>query len=369
MITDGLPLVDHHCHGVLPHNLDHRGFTALLGEGRGHGGDPFDSMLGLAIRKWCAPVLGLAPHSTPAEYTAGRLALGAEEVATRLLRAAGVTDWLVDTGYPPDATTPGRLGGGTDHEVVRVEQVAETLAGDGDLTLDVLRTELAERGQRAVAFKTVIAYRRGLAVPAARPDDADARRAVDRWLRSGQARLTDPVLLAWLLHETTGIGAELGLPVQVHTGFGDDDLRLDQANPSLLSDFLKATRDTGVTVVLLHCWPFHREAGYLAHVFGHVRVDVGLAVPLVGARAGAVYAELLELAPFPSVLYSSDGCGVPETHHLGAALFRHHVGRLIDSWIADDLVTTADAERLVRAMATDNAQATYPLAGVRSAGR
>lgn len=360
MIADGLPLVDHHCHGVLPHDLDLRGFTALLGEGRGQGGDPFDSMLGLAIRKWCAPVLGLAPHSTPTEYTARRLALGAGEVAIRLLRAAGVTDWLVDTGYPPEAAMPGRLGGGTDHEVVRVEQVAETLAEQGDLTLDALRARLAERGERAIAFKTVIAYRCGLAVPAARPDDSDARRAADRWLRSGQARLTDPVLLAWLLHETAGIGAELGLPVQVHTGFGDDDLRLDQANPVLLSDFLRSTKDKGVTVVLLHCWPFHRDAGYLAHVFRHVRVDVGLAVPLIGARAGTVYAELLELAPFPSVLYSSDGCGVPETHYLGATLFRHHVGRLVDSWIGDDLITTADAEQLVHAMATDNARTTYP---------
>ncbi|CRK56574.1 nodulin / glutamate-ammonia ligase-like protein [Alloactinosynnema sp. L-07] len=360
MITDGLPLVDHHCHGVIPRDLDHRRFTALLGEGRGHGGDPFDSMLGLAIRKWCAPVLGLAPHSTPAEYTEARISLGAEQVATRLLLATGVTDWLVDTGYPPDAVMPGQIGGGADHEIVRVEQVAETLAGQGDLTLDALRERLAERGKRAVAFKTVIAYRCGLAVPRTRPDDADARRAADRWQRSGQARLTDPVLLAWLLHETTVIGAELGLPVQVHTGFGDDDLRLDQANPVLLTDFLRSTKDNGVTVVLLHCWPFHREAGYLAHVFGHVRVDVGLAVPLVGARADTVYAELLELAPFPSVLYSSDGCGVPETHYLGAALFRHHVGRLIDSWIADDLITTADAERVVRAMATANARTTYP---------
>ncbi|WP_436498750.1 amidohydrolase family protein [Actinokineospora sp. HUAS TT18] len=358
MITDGLPLVDHHCHGITLQDVDNDDFTALLGEGRGRGGDPLDSLLGLAIRKWCAPVLDLAPHST--EYTARRLALGAEEVATRLLRAAGVTEWLVDTGYPPDAVSPGRLGGGVDHEVVRVEQIAEILAGQGELTLDALRVRLAERGESAVAFKSVIAYRGGLAVPAERPDDADARRAADRWQRSGEDRLTDPVLLAWLLHETVAVGAELGLPVQLHTGFGDDDLRLDQANPVLLSDFLRSTKDSGATVVLLHCWPFHRDAGYLAHVFGHVRVDVGLAVPLIGARAGAVYAELLELAPFPSVLYSSDGCAVPETHHLGATLFRHHVGRLIDSWIADDVITTADAERLVRALAGDNARSTYP---------
>ena len=50
--------------------------------------------------------------------------------------------------------------------------------------------------------------------------------------------------------------------------------------------------------MLLHCYPFHREAGYLAQVFPHVYFDVGLAVNYTGRAAGAVLAESLELAPF-----------------------------------------------------------------------
>jgi predicted TIM-barrel fold metal-dependent hydrolase len=155
---------------------------------------------------------------------------------------------------------------------------------------------------------------------------------------------------------------DLGLPLQLHTGFGDADLRLHHADPALLTDWLRLTSGT-VPVLLLHCWPYHRNAGYLAHVFGHVRVDVGLAVPYTGARAGAVLAELFELAPFDAVCYSSDGFGLPELHHLGALLWRRGLGRLLDEWISADELTTGDAERLAVAVTSGNAAAVYPLAG------
>jgi predicted TIM-barrel fold metal-dependent hydrolase len=127
----------------------------------------------------------------------------------------------------------------------------------------------------------------------------------------------------------------------------------------LLHDFVQSHVDT--TVVLLHCWPFHRQAAYLAHVFPRVIVDIGLMVPFVGARAGDVLAETLELAPFDAVVYSSDGRALPETHYLAAALWRHHLGRLLDGWIADGVITVADAERLARGVGSGNAERIYRL--------
>jgi predicted TIM-barrel fold metal-dependent hydrolase len=255
---------------------------------------------------------------------------------------------------------------GTGHEVVRVEQVAETLASQARSPtglLDEFRAELRERAAGAVALKTVVAYRSGLDVPAECPPDRDASLAAERWLRSGDARLTDPALHAWVVHEAARIGAELGLPLQFHTGFGDDDLHLREVDPLLLTDFLRSTRDNGVAVVLLHCWPFHRNAAYLAHVFDHVSVDIGLTLPHVGVRAGDVLAETLELAPFDSVLYSSDGNVLPELHHLGAALWRHHFGRLLDGWLADDVLDVDDAERLAFGVGAENAARLHPRLG------
>ena len=109
------------------------------------------------------------------------------------------------------------------------------------------------------------------------------------------------------------------------------------ANPLYLRPVILAHPD--LPIVLLHCWPYHRNAGYLAHVYPHVVVDTGLAVPFVGARATEVLGEFLELAPFDAVVYSSDGRTLPETHHLGAVLWRHHFGRLLDSWLADDVIS------------------------------
>ena len=51
-------------------------------------------------------------------------------------------------------------------------------------------------------------------------------------------------------------------------------------------------------------------------------LDVGLALHYVGARAAAVVAESLELAPFGKVLFSSDAWGPAELHYLGALLWR-----------------------------------------------
>jgi hypothetical protein len=80
-----------------------------------------------------------------------------------------------------------------------------------------------------------------------------------------------------------------------------------------------------VPVLLLHCYPFHRESGYLAQVFPQVHMDLGLATHNVGHHARRIIDEALELCPYGKLLYSSDGFGLPELHHLGAALFRDAV--------------------------------------------
>jgi uncharacterized protein len=80
-------------------------------------------------------VLGLAPHSGPAEYLDRRRELGAAEVIRRLLRAAAVTNFLVDTGYQPaDLSGPAELApaaAARAHTVVRLERVAEQFGAAG----------------------------------------------------------------------------------------------------------------------------------------------------------------------------------------------------------------------------------------------
>ena len=199
------PLVDHHCHGVLraggaghhPESgpLD---LAGLLNEADGAAvadGMPFDSLAGFALRRWCPPLLGLPPHADAAAYAQRRAALGGGEVNRRFLSASGLAALCVDTGYAPAGLhTPGETASfarATAFEVVRLEQVAESLARSGVRPADfpdAYRKELSERvsvpslGSTVVGFKSIAAYRVGLELDGRRPTDAEVTAAVARWL-------------------------------------------------------------------------------------------------------------------------------------------------------------------------------------------
>ncbi|MGS2646521.1 amidohydrolase [Streptosporangium sp. G12] len=93
------PLVDHNCRGVRRDELTRARFETLLTDAETPappGTTHFDTPAGAAVRRWCAPVLGLAPHVPPAVYLARRAELGATEVNRRLLGAAGISTFLFD---------------------------------------------------------------------------------------------------------------------------------------------------------------------------------------------------------------------------------------------------------------------------------
>src|SRR4051812_5483291 len=108
------PLVDHDCQGVRRDRLGRSQFEMLIapaGMAAPPGTPPFASPLGVAIRRWCAPVLGVEPHAPPAVYLARRAELGAAEANRRLLRAAGVVAFLVDTAASgPELLSAAELG-------------------------------------------------------------------------------------------------------------------------------------------------------------------------------------------------------------------------------------------------------------------
>jgi uncharacterized protein len=281
----------------------------------------------------------------------------------------------VDTGFEPEplASPPemAALAGADAREIVRLEQVAESVAASGTSAAGfagAFRGALGARARGAAGLKSVAAYRVGLGLPAARPTEAEVAAAAGRWLGSaggqpgagGQlARLADPVLHRFLIW----CGADLGLPIQFHVGYGDRDVDLRSGNPLLLTDLLRALEPTGTPVMLLHNYPYHREAGYLAQVFPHVYVDAGLATHNLGHRAAALIAETLELCPFGKFLYSSDGFGLPELHYLGAVLFRRGLSDFLRAGLGDGAWTADDAERVARMTGAGNARRVYRVPG------
>ncbi|MEV5387210.1 amidohydrolase family protein [Streptomyces sp. NPDC052721] len=359
-----LPLVDHHCHGAVTADLSGTEFASLITEGAAWPDvSPFDSPVGLAVRRHCAPLLDLPRHAPPADYVARRAQLGWREVNRRFLTASGAGVFCVDTGYAPHpVTTPAELAaaaGAAACEVVRLERIAESVAARGVEAGEyaaVFRAAAEEAVRRpgVVAVKSVAAYRTGFALDPARPAEAEVTEAARHWLARG-GRLTDPVLVRHLLWTAV----ELGLPLQLHTGFGDADVRLHRADPALLTDWLHRTAGT-IPVLLLHCWPYHRQAAYLAAVFEQVYLDVGLALHYTGpARCRAVLEEALEITPFRKLLYSSDAYGVAEFHHLGALCFRQGLADLLQQRVDADEFSLADALRIAAWTGRDNARRLY----------
>ncbi|MGH3853886.1 MAG: amidohydrolase family protein [Pseudonocardiaceae bacterium] len=369
--VEALRLVDHHVHGAMTGDVDGAAFEAGLRESpwaAPAGTTHLDSQLGFALRRWCAPVLELPPHADARAYLARRRELGAREVTCRLLRASGIGCFLIDTGYRAEQTLgPAEMAaasGASASEIVRLESVAEQVVARGVAATefaDQFASALEQRSQHAVGLKSVIAYRYGLDFDPEPPSAAEVRRAAGHWLRqqeTGQSRLTDPVLLRHLLWA----GVERGLPLQFHTGYGDPDLTLHRCDPSLMTGFLRRVRDRQVPVMLLHCYPYHRTAGYLAHVFPHVYLDVGLAVNHTGARSRAVVAESLEVAPFGKLLFSSDAWGPAELHHLGAVLWRRAMAGVLGEWVRSGEWSSTDAVRVARMVGAGNARRVYRLA-------
>ncbi|SHH65852.1 amidohydrolase family protein [Streptomyces sp. 3214.6] len=363
----GLELVDHHCHGVVTGPLDRPGFEALLTEGDPWPGvSTFDTPAGVAVRRHCAPLLGLERHAPADVYLARRAELGPQEVNRRFLAAARTGVFCVDTGFAPHRITSpaelaGAAGGAVAHEVVRLESVAEAVTARGVEAggyADAFRAAALDAVRRpgVVAVKSVAAYRTGFDLDPVRPSDADVTRAARRWLARG-GRLADPVLVRHLLWTAV----DLGLPLQLHTGFGDDDIRLHRVDPTRLTDWLHLTAGT-IPVLLLHCWPYQRQAGYLAAVFEQVYLDVGLTLHHVGpARARAILEEALEITPFRKLLYSSDAYGVAEFYALGALAFRRGLGDLLQDRVDADELGLPDALRLARWAGADNARRVYRL--------
>ena len=369
--VNALSLIDHHVHGAFRVPLNRVAFERSITESDraiAAGTTSFDSQLGFAILRWCAPVLGLPPHASPEEYLARRTELGPEETNRRLLGSSGVSRYLVDTGFATgdllDLPGMAASSGGQAREIVRLESVAEEVAigasadGFAKAFLDQLHARL-EAG--AVGTKSVVAYRHGFELDPARPEPGAVTRAASAWLAAIDAgqrvRLTDPTLLRFGLWS----GIDAHRPLQIHVGFGDSDLHLARANPLLLTEFIRHSEPSGTPILLLHCYPYHREAGYLAHIYPNVSFDVGVAVNYVGTQSAQIVAESLEVGPFAKQLFSSDAWGPAELHYLGALLWRRAFSTVVGRWIRSSDWSLPSALRVASLIARENAERLYAI--------
>jgi hypothetical protein len=370
MDLSDLPIVDGHCHPLLtdPSALPRDALLDLLTEGRPgtmrahvpHTGYHRRVVAGLAQRFGVEPTLDAV--------LARRAEIGAE-VAPAMVKDARIEALLVDTGYPTTAMSlpdMRRVLPCAIHEVFRIERCAERLlarATPYDAFLRAFEDELTAAAERCVAFKTIVAYRAGLAVTPWPPGAVAAAyaSAVAR-ARGGSVRLTEKPMLDTLVLATLDVARRTGRPVQVHSGFGDPDIDLPHANPTLLRSVLESAAGEGVTIVLLHMsYPFHREAAFMTAVWPQVHLDLSLALPFLGPTAVGPLTEVLALAPASKLMYGSDVSAIPELFALSAAWGRAALGEALDALVARGDATSAEARTMAAMILAGNARALYRL--------
>jgi len=283
-------------------------------------------------------------ESTEGAVYEHRLATDPAEYASSLLRATR-TEWLlVDDGYPPPGEGTswdelGELANCSARPVLRIERVAEEKGLDG------VRGEVAAARENGFAgLKTIAAYRGGLDFEAFGPSNT-----LTLGERVEGAVMRDAVVAALESNEETGAP----LPVQVHSGFGDSDLFLPRVQPGYLKPLIERFRDT--PFVLLHCYPFVREAGWLAHVYGNVYFDLSLTIPHV-SRPAEMVRQALELAPVSKLLYASDAARTPELYYVAAKWWREALAEVLTETLEPHEAEIA-GERILR----ENARALYGL--------
>jgi predicted TIM-barrel fold metal-dependent hydrolase len=248
---------------------------------------------------------------------------------------------------------------------LRLESLIEQLIVETDRFSELeeaYRARLSDaRTQGIVAFKSIAAYRGGLKVlPRTRAEAAAVFPALKTAARrDGRFRLCNRPVLEYLLRIALQEAATQELPVQFHTGFGDDDLDLRAANPLHLRPLLRDPALRGGKFVLLHTYPFSREAGYLAGIYSHVYADLSLTIPFTAHGGAAAILAALEQAPTSKLLLATDAFSIPELFYLGALYARESLGTALDQLQAEGWLTAGQAELAARQLLHDNGARLY----------
>lgn len=362
-----IPAIDQHAHNVLkPEAAARYPFVAAFSEA--HAPAMFEHTRRTLFYRRSLRDIGelLECDASEEAILKRRQQLGIEQISARCFRAANLCALFLDDGFLPDDTLPiaWHKQFVSAHRLLRLEWLAEQLipavTSFADF-VDRFRAELASATD-VVGFKCIAAYRSGLAISLPDHLQAEARfRAVKPGGEGGALRLMDKVLIDFLLGIALESAAARHLPVQFHTGFGDPDLDLRLANPLHLRPILEDHRFRNAPIVLLHAsYPFTREAGYLASVYPQVFLDTGLAVPMLSAAGMRdTLRQLLELAPWSKVLYSSDAHFIPELNYLAARHARAALGSVLSQAISDGDLNISEAERAAEGILAGNARRLY----------
>ncbi|HKX18186.1 MAG TPA: amidohydrolase family protein [bacterium] len=296
------------------------------------------------------------------------------ELTREMFTGAGIGAILIDPGFRAadhyDLASLRALLPCPAGELLRLEALAERLipAAEGwpDLR-ERFSAEVRAAIPRLRGLKTIIAYRTGLDLrtPAGAGAGWDGASLAGAFREArdaashGRTRLASKPLLDALLWTALEIAAEHRLPVQVHSGFGDRDLDLRLANPLWLRPVFEHPPFRAITFVLLHTYPYVREAAWLAHVYPHVSMDLSLTVPFTAHAASDMIFEALGLAPASKVLLATDAFSIPDLFWLAGRHAREALDAALGTIQGRGYALGTDRDAIARRLLWENAAAIY----------
>lgn len=294
---------------------------------------------------------------------------------SELYQDQNIAGLLFDPGFPPDPEIDGSefaqlvpVPAWEGYRIERFFRGAGSFHGDaGSLAaesfssvLEAFEAELDRQAMRPgfAFFKSIIAYRTGLAVqPVTR---SDAAMAWDEHRFYGDA--PEKIVRDYLLAVTCQKARQYDVPVQIHTGHTSHVNLWPNVNPILMTPFLGSPGIVDTRIVLVHGgYPYCTEAGYLTSVFPNVWCDLSLMIPWASVGIARRIEETLESAPTSKVMYGSDGINIPEMNWLGALVGKRGLARALTTIAEDEFIDLLQAEEIAADILHRTAESVYGL--------
>ena len=369
-LTD-IPIIDNHAHNILkPEFASEYSYGSSFTEAKDEIMLASHSPSSLCYRRSLRNISELLGcENQESAILKVRKELGLENLTKLCIDRGNIETIILDDGFLPEKILPVSWHEqfASIHRVIRLEMLAENLFTQTDHFDDFIeqfRTHLLSTPKNVVGFKSISAYRSGLAIELVSERGAKSCfRLLKELSRNQPFRLNNRALIDFILLQALDVASQKQMPIQFHTGFGDRDLDLSLANPLHLRLILEDDRFENAPIVLLHAgYPYSKEAGYLASVYPQVYVDFGLAVPFLSvAGMKDTVSNLLHLSPTSKILYSSDAHLIPELYYLGSLWGRKILTQVLETSINDGDLTPVEAEEVALQILRENSQKLYQI--------
>ena len=372
-----IPVVDNHCHPVLlQQQIDVATFRRYFTE------SPDASIAEQHVPHtvyylWMLRQLAAFYHCERSEdaVVAAHNSMSAETLIEHLITSAHIDTLVLDPAFPlPDVCySPqqiSQLGQCRTVKMFRLETLMQRLVlehSDFDDVVAHFSAEISDiRAKGYCAFKSIVAYRTGLQIAEWSKDEAVAsfqQARAEAVAKQGQFRIAHKPLIDYLLHIAFAQAAEQHVPMQFHTGYGDNDTDMRLGNPLQLRDVLERRDYQTMPIVLLHeSYPYTQLGAYLAAVYPHVYFDLSYMIPFVEKLEMLAFTrQALSVAPASKLMYSSDGINIPEMHWAGAIRGRSVLAQVLQEMIAVDEIDEQQAFSIATQILHDNAYKVYQL--------